>query len=618
MKTKLALLTAAVLITTQTAAHAHDDEERPKSNTAAAKNLAAARKALDELKLNLARRGMYSCCIKRPPNAKTEGCDICARAAAECRCAASLIQKHAACGECIGGWRNGNGAPGFGKIRAETLTVQPVLKPGAAVTVGTAAPFQNKILEAKRTLAAEKRFNCCISSGGCDECAFEAWCACAKRLAADISAPAGTPRKGVCGQCVDGQHAGIARVRPPNLEMVTFAKMDTLSVQGLFGPWKMNREAGGTSWAPDSTPMFAAMQRTGTWNTMQMGLLIGTWTQQPTARGDSQTFAATQYMAQIWNIGRTGTLGFRAMLSADPLTIRPQGYPNLLQTGELFRQMPLKDRQHPHDLFMELAAAASTPLTRSASAYLYLAPVGEPAFGPPAFQHRPTAWDNPIAPITHHWFDGTHITYGVATTGIAAQRWKIEASLFTGREPDEYRLGIDKIRMDSAAARAAWNPTPNWSLQASYAAVRSPEQLEPGTYARRTSASLLYNTQQGPNGSLALMLAWAQSAKSAHALTPASTTHAWLLETALTRGRWTTFGRFENVGKDEIPDAPPGTHNIRKLTLGTLCNWISTTKAQHGIGASLDWYSIPSSLRSAYRGTPIGINLFYRIRFGRM
>ena len=92
------------------------------------------------------------------------------------------------------------------------------------------------------------------------------------------------------------------------------------------------------------------------------------------------------------------------------------------------------------------------------SAFLYAGLPGEPAFGPPAFMHRPAAMMSPEAPITHHWLDSTHITFGVVTAGWVQGRWKLEASQFTGREPDEDRYDIERPRMDSTALRASWNP----------------------------------------------------------------------------------------------------------------------------------------------------------------
>src|SRR5438477_81863 len=130
-----------------------------------------------------------------------------------------------------------------------------------------------------------------------------------------------------------------------------------------------------------------------------------------------------------------GTVGLRTMLSLEPLTIGKHGYPLLLQTGETANgRTPLVDRQHPHDLFMELAGSYSIA-SGNRSLFLYGALPGEPALGPPAFMHRFSGINIPVAPITHHWLDSTHITYGVLTAGAVGDRVKVEASAFRGREP---------------------------------------------------------------------------------------------------------------------------------------------------------------------------------------
>src|SRR3989442_6529247 len=74
---------------------------------------------------------------------------------------------------------------------------------------------------------------------------------------------------------------------------------------------------------------------------------------------------------------------------------------------------------------------------------------------------------NPLAPITHHWFDATHITYGVVTGGVYSKRWKAEASVFNGREPDENRTNFDFGAMDSWSGRLWFLPTNRWALQIS-------------------------------------------------------------------------------------------------------------------------------------------------------
>ena len=50
--------------------------------------------------------------------------------------------------------------------------------------------------------------------------------------------------------------------------------------------------------------------------------------------------------------------------------------------------------------------------------------------------------DNPAAPISHHWLDSTHITFGVLTAGIAQKTWQLEGSWFNGREPDDDRWDV--------------------------------------------------------------------------------------------------------------------------------------------------------------------------------
>src|SRR5207247_4188441 len=99
---------------------------------------------------------------------------------------------------------------------------------------------------------------------------------------------------------------------------------------------------------------------------------------------------------------RKGTSGMRATRSPHTF-MGPSGYPLLLASGETADgKTHLIDRQHPHDLFMELAATYSRNISQTASVFLYAGLPGEPALGPPAFMHRTSAMDSPEAPITHH------------------------------------------------------------------------------------------------------------------------------------------------------------------------------------------------------------------------
>jgi hypothetical protein len=163
-----------------------------------------------------------------------------------------------------------------------------------------------------------------------------------------------------------------------------------------------------------------------------------------------------------------GDLMARAMMSAEPVTVGECGYPDLLATGESCKGgRQLHDRQHPHDLFMELAAGYERELTPGLGLHLYGGPVAEPALGPTAYPHRVSALPNPIAPIGHHWFDATPISFGVATAGLFGRRWKLEESIFNGRKPDENRYDIDLDRLDSYSGRLWVTPNDHWALQAS-------------------------------------------------------------------------------------------------------------------------------------------------------
>ena len=120
----------------------------------------------------------------------------------------------------------------------------------------------------------------------------------------------------------------------------------------------------------------------------------------------------------------TGRIGVRTMLSAEPWTVSDCGSLNYLATGEVCEGDTIHDRQQPHDFVMELAADYDGPLRGSWRWQIYGGLAGEPAFGPTAYPHRPSAAANPVAPVSHHWLDATHIAFGVVTLGAHTRRWK--------------------------------------------------------------------------------------------------------------------------------------------------------------------------------------------------
>lgn len=480
----------------------------------------------------------------------------------------------------------------------------PLLKQALeAKKKGDLKGYEAGLLAAKRVLAEEGRFACCIK-GGCAECALEGNCGCAANL---------FEKKGVCKTCLEGIKAGNSRYDNLTPDML-FEQLMEMEMPGTLGPWSMSREGSGTTWLPESSPMYGRMSTRGSWQLMQMGQVVGAFTDSGGTRGQSQVYGASQYMLLGQKRDSAGrVLGLRGMFSLDALSNGQRGYPNLFQTGETANGLPLKDRQHPHDLLMELAASYSLSLGGSTRGFLYLAPAGEPALGPAAFQHRPSAWDNPTAPISHHWLDGTHITYGVATAGITlSDKAKLEGSIFNGREPNENRYNIDPIRLNSYAGRVSLNPTKDLSVQASYGFLKSPETLEPGVNQHRLTVSAMHNRAFESGDNLASMIALGQNRKKG------ATTAALLAEVAYTHQRQTYFARLDSTQKDELVGVPPGVYRVQKLSLGGVQNLKQDEQGQQGVGASLDLYSVPAALKPTYGSAPISVTVFYRWRFGRM
>ena len=222
---------------------------------------------------------------------------------------------------------------------------------------------------------------------------------------------------------------------------------------------------------------------------MGHAMLYGVYDRQGGPRGGEKVFVSGMAMGMARRPVGPGIFQLRAGLSPDPLMGR-RGFPLLLASGETADGAnPLVDRQHPHDLFVELSASYSLPLSESSSLFAYAGLPGEPAFGPPPFMHRLSALDSPEAPITHHWLDSTHISFGVITAGIIAGDFKLEGSRFNGREPDQHRFDIETGPLDSTALRLSWNPARSLSLQASWARLIDSEQLEPGEDQTRWSAT---------------------------------------------------------------------------------------------------------------------------------
>jgi hypothetical protein len=384
-----------------------------------------------------------------------------------------------------------------------------------------------------------------------------------------------------------------------------------MAMTGALGSYPMERESSGTAWQPDNSEHMGLMNSAGDWMLMGHGVLNLVYDHQSGRRGADKAFASGMLMGMARRPLGNGTLQLKAMISPDPL-MGKRGYPLLLASGETADGIHrLIDRQHPHDFFMELSASVSQNIGPNSSLFLYAALPGEPAFGPPAFMHREAILDSPEAPITHHWLDSTHISFGVITGGIVLHRVKLEVSRFNGREPDQHRWNIETGPLDSTAVRVSWNPTASLALQGSWGHFTDPEQLEPGVDQKRWSASALYAREIAPDWKLAATLAWGRKTAEGHS------DDAFALEGSIKHRGWTLFGRGELAENRELVDTvePGPAYRVGKVSLGAVREFTIADHLSLGLGGLLAVNFVPTALAPLYGGhNPIGAMGFARLK----
>ncbi|HEY4286678.1 MAG TPA: hypothetical protein VGN00_06220 [Puia sp.] len=390
----------------------------------------------------------------------------------------------------------------------------------------------------------------------------------------------------------------------------------------------MTRNGSGTSWLPDATPMYGYMVHSNGWMFMFHGDIFPRYNHQDFAnkgsRGGEKWDAPDMLMAMGQRkIGNNGLFHFNVMLSTDAMIAGGSGYPLLFQTGESWHGQPLVDRQHPHDLFSELSVSYSQALSKKMDVFLYLGYPGEPALGPVTFMHRPSGMFMPDAPISHHWADATHITFGVATLGIRYGQFKLEGSSFSGREPNEERYGFDKPRFDSWSSRLSFNPSENWALQVSHGYIKGPEALRPDENVNRNTASATYTTPLGPEMSrswVAVTGLWGQN-KSAGQLPSNSA----LLEATFKLNKWAFYGRGEWVQKSVEELNLPAEYGaggrlfqVGTATIGAAYDLFSFAHLTVAGGGQFSLYKSQPRLRSLYGNIPLAGEVYLHIYPGRM
>jgi len=376
----------------------------------------------------------------------------------------------------------------------------------------------------------------------------------------------------------------------------------------------------GTSAEPVSTPTPMLMTREGGWMLMFHANVFIVDEQQSTARGADRFFSTNWFMGMAQRKLGPGVFTARAMLSLEPATVTQQRYPLLFQEGETAFGVPIADGQHPHNLFMELAAFYDLKLSEKSLLSFYFAPVGDPAIGPTAYPHRASAPEDPLAALGHHQEDSTHISDDVLTVGLTYRIARIEASGFHGREPDEFRWDIDQGEIDSWSTRLTIEPGKNWSGQYSYARIKSLEALFPTEDQERMTASVMYN-RAFHKGNWASTILWGRT----RSLSDNSVFNSYLFESTVRfHDANHVWSRIENaersneliLGENLLPpgflEQPIG--RVQGYTLGYDHDVKLVAHLASAIGAQVTMYGVPNQLQAIYGQHPVGVAIFVRLR----
>ena len=391
-----------------------------------------------------------------------------------------------------------------------------------------------------------------------------------------------------------------------------------------------HRETSGTAWVPDTTPMFGVGRDWHGWTLMLHGRVFGQVLIESSEKHRTGGASGFQLSSVNWGMLMArrpvagGRLGFRTMLSAEPWTVSDCGFLNLLATGEICEGDTIHDRQHPHDLTMELAVDFDRELSRSLRWQVYAGLAGEPALGPAAFPHRLSAMVNPIAPISHHWLDSSHITFGLVTGALYSRRWKGEVSIFNGREPDADRADLDLAALDSVSGRLSFMANERTVVQVSSGYLNEAEAefgTQPRSDLHRSTASLTHHRPFRQHGTWATTIAYGVNAGSE--VLPSgpfeAVTHGVLAESTLMldEGRW-VFGRAEIVSKPahdlHAHEYGAAIFSVAKVQAGYTRNFGPKRGLVPSVGGTVAASLVPKELEPRYSGrTSWSLGLFFAL-----
>ena len=375
------------------------------------------------------------------------------------------------------------------------------------------------------------------------------------------------------------------------------------------------RLGSGTSWLPDSSPLYAVIPHIGRWGFMLHGNVYAGFSHYNSRRGWNRFMGRNTLMGALFRTFKSSELLGRLALSLEPLTIGSRGYPQILQTGQQSDGTLIHDRMYALDFFRELALTYNWKVTENWAALVYAAAAGEPALGPVTFTQRVSASPDPLAPLGFRAQENSHASFGVLTVGAYTRALKIEASWFNGEVPGKKRYGIYFRKPDSYAVRVSYNPGISWSLQLSYGFSERPVASEPDRSDHRLSASFSYTNWLGADAGLACTVSLAQRV----------TTRDYASTALLAEfyrnfdGHHALFGRGELMQKDglelELERASKRRYAVGTLAGGYIYYLTPLVSVVPGFGARFSINPMDGELVNDYgRRVPVGIMVFAQLR----
>jgi len=378
----------------------------------------------------------------------------------------------------------------------------------------------------------------------------------------------------------------------------------------------------GTSIEPLTTSESSDMihMTLGKWDFMFHGVAFILDAQQSGPRGRDKFFSTNWAMPAFIHKFGSSALTLRTMFSIEPLTVTHRRYPLLFQTGETAFGRAIVDGQHPHDFFIELAGRYDHMLNEKTQFFVYGGPVGEPALGPPAFPHRASASENPVAVLGHHYQDSTHLSNNVITLGFSGGPVQLEASTFHGGEPNENRWNIDKGAPDSFASRLTMSPLKTLTGQFSIGRINDREPSEPGMDTLRTTASVQHNLRF-MSGHVASSLIWGRN-KDVHD-DERRIFNSYTFESTVQFGKNWTWTRIENVDRDASLLSGEVDGHADETPIGRVQAWtfgyerdlpVGSAPIRLGLGVQATVYGLPAMLKPIYGDHPASFAFFLRLR----